>query len=101
MGESRAEQELRTMAANRDFEVRELTRPLSAFDVSDRDAHMRGFVWRAGGPSDFGMDDACEMWANLPLEIRCRARRYRREALELARREQLALPETIKPPTWR
>ena len=62
---------------------------------------MRGFVWRAGGPPAFGMDGACETWANLPVETRRRALRYRRDALEFARRDAFTLPEEIKPATWR
>jgi hypothetical protein len=121
---SRAKQEraLRTMAHNREFEVRELSRPLSSFVtrdanghvVDDTDLHMIRFVRMTGNTVSvrdpelrercrvFGLDGSPDTWSTLPREVRRRALHYRREALELARRDAFALPEEeIKPATWR
>jgi hypothetical protein len=122
-GRYRAEQEhaLRVHTHNLDVEIHELARPLSSFVERDEsghvvdytDLHMIRFVRMAGRAVTvrdeelrercrvFGMDDAGGAWADLPPEVRRRALRYRREALELARRAQFALPEQIKPATWR
>lgn len=115
------ERSLRVAARNRELEVRELSRPLSSFVEHDEnghatdytDLHMIRFVRMAESSVSvrdpelrercrmFGLDDSPDTWSTLPREVRRRALRYRREALEHARREVFTLPEVIKPATWR